>query len=53
MTEYIRQLERTRDTWDSPEASGDAIAQEFERYLRRGGGGDGGPTKPGRDDPRR
>ena len=51
MTEYIRQLERTRDTWDSPEASGDAIAQEFERYLRRGGGGDG-PTKPGRDDPR-
>jgi hypothetical protein len=50
MTEYIRQLERTRDTWDSPEASGDAIAQEFERYLRRGGDG---PTKPGRDDPRR
>ena len=37
MTEYIRQLERTRDTWDSPEASGDAIAQEFEKYLRRGG----------------
>ncbi len=50
MTEYIRQLERTRDTWDSPEASGDAIAQEFERYLRRGGDG---PTKPGRDEPRR
>jgi hypothetical protein len=50
MTEYIRQLERTRDTWDSPEASGDAIAQEFEKYLRRGGDG---PSKPGRDDPRR
>ncbi|TQJ32253.1 PAC2 family protein [Microbacterium sp. SLBN-146] len=50
MTEYIRQLERTRDTWDSPEASGDAIAQEFERYLRRGGEG---PSKPGRDDPPR
>lgn len=50
MTEYIRQLERTRDTWDSPEASGDAIAQEFERYLRRGGDG---PSKPGRDDPPR
>lgn len=49
MTEYIRQLEQTRDTWDSPEASGDAIAQEFERYLRRGGDG---PGKPGRDDPR-
>lgn len=50
MTEYIHQLERTRDTWDSPEASGDAIAQEFERYLRHGGDG---PTKPGRDEPRR
>lgn len=37
MSEYIRQLERTRDTWDSPEASGDAIAQAFERYLRRRG----------------
>ena len=53
MTEYIRQLERTRDTWDSPEASGDAIAQEFERYLRRGDRGGDGPTKPGRDEPRR
>nr|WP_221189400.1 PAC2 family protein [Microbacterium proteolyticum] len=52
MSDYIRQLEQTRDTWDSPEASGDAIAQEFERYLRRGGGSDG-PTKPGRDDPPR
>ena len=50
MSDYIRQLEQTRDTWDSPEASGDAIAQEFERYLRRGGDG---PTKPGRDDPPR
>lgn len=50
MTEYIQQLERTRDTWDSPEASGEAIAEEFERFLRRGGDG---PTKPGRDDPRR
>ena len=50
MTEYIHQLEQTRDTWDSPEASGDAIAQEFERYLRHGGDG---PSKPGRDEPRR
>jgi hypothetical protein len=48
MTEYIHQLERTRDTWDDPEASGDAIAQAFERYLRR----DGDQGKPGRDDPR-
>lgn len=39
MSEYIRQLERARDTWDSPEASGDAIAQAFERYLRRRGDG--------------
>ncbi|MFT4213824.1 MAG: PAC2 family protein [Microbacterium sp.] len=46
MTDYIRQLEQTRDAWDSPEASGDAIAQEFERYLRRGGDG---PSKPGRE----
>jgi hypothetical protein len=50
MTEYIRGLERTRDTWDSPDASGDAIAREFEQYLRRRGDG---PGKPGRDDPRR
>lgn len=51
MTEYIHQLERTRDAWDSPEASGDAIAQEFEQYLRRRG--PEGPGKPGRDDPPR
>jgi len=41
MTDYIHQLERTRDTWDSPEASGDAIAQAFERYLRRRDDGPG------------
>ncbi len=41
MAEYIRELERTRDTWDSPEASGDAIAQAFERYLRRSDGPEG------------
>ncbi|UUT35427.1 PAC2 family protein [Microbacterium elymi] len=50
MTAYIQQLEATRDTWDSPEASGESIAREFERYLRHGGDG---PGKPGRDDPRR
>ncbi len=37
MSSYIEQLEQARDTVDSPEASGEAIAQEFERYLRRGG----------------
>ena len=36
---YIQQLEQARDTVDSPEASGEAIAQEFERYLRRRGDG--------------
>ncbi len=50
MTEYIRGLEQTRDAWDSPEASGDAIAREFEQYLRRRGDG---PAKPGPDGPRR
>jgi PAC2 family len=39
MSSYIEQLEQARDTVDSPEASGEAIAQEFERYLRRGGDG--------------
>ncbi|MDH2444636.1 PAC2 family protein [Amnibacterium sp. CER49] len=43
MAAYIEQLEKARDTVDSPEASGEAIAREFERYLRRGEG-------PGRDD---
>lgn len=33
MTEYIHRLERARDTWDSPEASGESLAQEFQRYL--------------------
>ncbi|WP_019137306.1 PAC2 family protein [Cellulomonas massiliensis] len=33
--EYVRQLEEAKDTADLPEASGEAIAQEFERYLRR------------------
>ena len=51
MAGYIEQLEQARDTVDSPEASGEAIAQEFERYLRRrdGKAGDG---RDGRDDPR-
>ncbi|MEO6201397.1 MAG: PAC2 family protein [Cryobacterium sp.] len=37
MAAYIAQLEQARDTVDSPEASGEAIAQEFERYLRKRG----------------
>jgi predicted ATP-grasp superfamily ATP-dependent carboligase len=35
VAEYVKTLEEQRDTTDLPEASGDAIAAEFERYLRR------------------
>ena len=42
IAEYVRQLEEARDTADLPEASGDAIAREFERYLRRRDFGDPG-----------
>ena len=53
--EYVRQLEEAKDTADLPEASGEAIAREFERYLRRrgddgpgsAGGSSGGPAAPG------
>jgi proteasome assembly chaperone (PAC2) family protein len=33
--EYVRALEQAKDTTELPEATGDAIAKEFERYLRR------------------
>lgn len=32
---YVRELEESQDIVEMPEASGDAIADEFERYLRR------------------
>ncbi|MBP3043145.1 PAC2 family protein [Arthrobacter jiangjiafuii] len=32
---YVRQLEEAKDTADLPEASGESIAREFERYLKR------------------
>jgi hypothetical protein len=35
VAEYVATLEEQRDTTDLPEATGDAIAAEFERYLRR------------------
>jgi len=35
IAEYVQQLEEAKDTADLPEASGEAIAREFERYLRR------------------
>ncbi len=37
VAEYVHSLEQAQDTVDLPEASGDAIAREFERYLRRRG----------------
>ena len=38
VAEYVRTLEEAKDAMDLPEASGDAIAREFERYFRRNGG---------------
>jgi proteasome assembly chaperone (PAC2) family protein len=35
IADYVRSLEETRDTADLPEASGEAIAREFEKYLKR------------------
>jgi proteasome assembly chaperone (PAC2) family protein len=43
VAEYVRGLETARDTAALPEASGDAIAREFERYLRRREDGPGRP----------
>ena len=40
IADYVRALEETRDTADLPEASGEAIAREFERYLKRRGSDD-------------
>jgi proteasome assembly chaperone (PAC2) family protein len=47
--EYVRSLEeRTESESVLPETSGDSIAADFERYLRRRGpGGQGGPGRPG------
>ncbi|HQR26394.1 MAG TPA: PAC2 family protein [Nocardioides sp.] len=35
IADYVRALEEARDTTELPEASGEAIAREFERYLKR------------------
>ena len=34
VAEYVHSLEKAQDTAELPEASGEAIAREFERYLR-------------------
>ncbi len=39
VAEYVTSLEQAQDTAELPEASGDAIAREFERYLRKRDGG--------------
>jgi predicted ATP-grasp superfamily ATP-dependent carboligase len=50
VADYVRTLEEAKDATDLPEASGDAIAAEFERYLRRrrdhGERGGGRPPPP-------
>ena len=47
VAEYVKQLEDAKDTADLPEASGEFIAREFERYLRRRHEqGEGGSPKP-------
>lgn len=43
VADYVRTLEEAKDAADLPEASGDAIARDFERYLRR----HGNPGDPG------
>ncbi|WP_418277985.1 PAC2 family protein [Isoptericola jiangsuensis] len=49
IAEYVHQLEEAKDAAELPEASGEAIAREFERYLRRRdpGTGRGGPGPAG------
>jgi len=46
VAEYVHQLEEAKDTAELPEATGEAIAREFERYLRRRDNG-GGAQPPG------
>ncbi|MGC5616995.1 PAC2 family protein [Georgenia sp. Z1491] len=50
VAEYVEMLEESKDTAELPEASGEAIAREFERYLRRRDGGSpdkgSGPPPP-------
>lgn len=45
MAGYIEQLEKAKDTYDSEAASGDALAMEFEKYLRSADGSDDSEPK--------
>jgi predicted ATP-grasp superfamily ATP-dependent carboligase len=50
VSEYIRNLEERDDEMESSQlkaTSGDVLAREFERYLRRHDRGRGGPNGPG------
>lgn len=46
IAEYVQQLEAVKDTAELPEASGEAIAEEFEKFLRRRGFQQGGVSRP-------
>ncbi|WP_411733943.1 PAC2 family protein [Paeniglutamicibacter sp.] len=52
---YVQQLEQAQDETELPEATGEAIAREFERYLKRrhlpGAAGEQGPGTPGASGP--
>ncbi|MEY2951241.1 MAG: hypothetical protein RL622_318, partial [Actinomycetota bacterium] len=37
VAEYVKALEESKDAAELPDVSGDSIAKEFERYLRRRG----------------
>jgi hypothetical protein len=47
IAEYVSQLEEAKDAVELPEASGEAIAREFERYLRRRDPGAGTDKRSG------
>jgi predicted ATP-grasp superfamily ATP-dependent carboligase len=47
VADYVRTLEEAKDAMDLPEASGDAIAREFERYFRRNGSAGDAPEPGG------
>lgn len=44
ISDYIETLEAQQDENGLPQATGDSIAREFERYLRRRDAGPSGPT---------
>jgi hypothetical protein len=35
VADYVKALEASKDAAELPDVSGDVIAKEFERYLRR------------------